>query len=93
MVATDLLYGTTASGSGTIFSLTPSATSATGWALTTVHSFKGAPGGAGPRGSLIMDGSGNLYGVTLNGGGGLSFGECDDGAFGKGCGTVYALVP
>ena len=62
------LYGTTLEGGnsncyegcGTIFSLSPSNS---GWVHTLLHEFSGA-GDAFPRGSLIMDSAGNLYGTT-----------------------------
>jgi uncharacterized repeat protein (TIGR03803 family) len=71
------LYGTTriggSGGGGTVFQLTPSGG---GWKLKTLHMFTGA---AGPLGSLVMDGSGNLYGTTVA-----------DGAYNKG--SVFELV-
>jgi uncharacterized repeat protein (TIGR03803 family) len=36
--------------------------------LITLYSFAGQPDGANPRGDLVLDPSGNLYGTTLNGG-------------------------
>ena len=32
-----------------------------------LHNFQGFPDGVGPYGSLLLDASGNLYGVTRNG--------------------------
>ena len=51
-----------------------------------MHSFAGFNQGDGsePRASLILDGSGNLYGTTFQGGAGA----CEDG-----CGTVFELMP
>ncbi|MCC6493022.1 MAG: hypothetical protein IT424_08370 [Pirellulales bacterium] len=70
------LYGTTFAGGpggrGTIFRL-----NATTKTLTTLASFDGA-NGSGPRGDLIADDAGNLYGATAGGG-----------AFGRG--TVFRL--
>ena len=63
------LYGTAANGGknkgGTVFKLS-------GSTLSVLHSFcpKGncATGGASPRGSLLQDSSGNLFGTTEYGG-------------------------
>jgi uncharacterized repeat protein (TIGR03803 family) len=75
-------YGTTSAagfagplrlGRGTIYSLTPSGT------LTTLHVFTG-PDGAVPYSGLVADSSGNLYGVTNQGG-----------AYGYG--VVYEITP
>lgn len=33
-----------------------------------LHTFSGAPDGAGPQGGLVRDAQGNLYGVTQSGG-------------------------
>jgi uncharacterized repeat protein (TIGR03803 family) len=60
------LYGTTAGGGangfGTVFQLAQGSGT-----ITTLASFNGA-NGDGPLAALIMDGSGNLYGTTLDGG-------------------------
>jgi uncharacterized repeat protein (TIGR03803 family) len=60
------LYGTTvfggASGFGTVFEV-----AAGSGTITTLASFNSTDG-ALPRGALIMDGSGNLYGTTIQGG-------------------------
>ena len=60
------LYGTTSDagtgGCGTAFELSPSGQT---WNLTTLYSFSGQPGNDdGPRASLAMDSTGNLYGTT-----------------------------
>jgi uncharacterized repeat protein (TIGR03803 family) len=64
------LYGATAQGGlndfGTVFELTPPA-SGTSWTQTVLHNFGSYPDGAGPFGTLVLDSSGNLYGVTENG--------------------------
>jgi uncharacterized repeat protein (TIGR03803 family) len=49
-----------------------------------VYSFQGGTDGAGPRGVLIQDASGTLYGTTALGG---------DSACRGGCGTVFKLDP
>jgi uncharacterized repeat protein (TIGR03803 family) len=77
------LYGTTSAcgtyGGGTVFKLTKTGDE------TVVLSFEGgASGGDAPiLTELLMDNSGNLYGVTTGGGG--------TGCNGSGCGTVYEL--
>jgi uncharacterized repeat protein (TIGR03803 family) len=57
---------------------------------TVLHSFLGyrSHDGQTPAGSLILDGSGNLYGTTFNGGTGKPM--C---AVPIGCGTVFELSP
>ena len=50
-------------GGGTVFKIERS----TGEG-TTVHSFGDMPDGHGPRGDLILDSAGNLYGTTVEGG-------------------------
>jgi len=63
------LYGTTYTGgtfaSGTIFELTPEGG---GWTEKVLHSFGNGTDGAAPHAALILDGAGNLYGTTLDGG-------------------------
>jgi uncharacterized repeat protein (TIGR03803 family) len=75
------LYGTTAGDSapsdfGTVFRLSP------GGVPTVLHRFGGTEG-ANPYGSLVRDGSGNLYGTTVCGGGAQG---CD------GDGTLYRVA-
>ena len=64
------LYGTTASGGihsfGTAFELSPK--QGGGWTETVLHSFNTGGDGVNPIGALIIDGAGNLYSSTLNGG-------------------------
>jgi uncharacterized repeat protein (TIGR03803 family) len=82
------LYGVTASGgtrnNGTVFELLPK--SGGGWTEKVLYSFTHGDqhDGRSPRARLILDGSGNLYGTTFNGGGGLCA---------QGCGTVFELTP
>lgn len=64
------LYGTTADGgtygNGTVFEMSP--VQGGGWDLQVLYSFTGGTDGYYPRGSLIFDGNGNLYGTTQFGG-------------------------
>jgi uncharacterized repeat protein (TIGR03803 family) len=67
------LYGVTSNGgtkdSGTVFKLTPGSNGA--WTESVLYAFgvaSGQAGGIGPSGKLLLDGSGNLYGVTAGGG-------------------------
>ena len=67
------LYGeTTCGGSywyygGTVFELSPNENGS--WTEVILHSFERGADGSQPRGSLILDAAGNLYGVTASGGG------------------------
>lgn len=61
------LYGTTgcnycASAHGSVFKVDPHGNE------TTLYSFSGGTDGGDPYGSLLLDGTGNLYGTTLGGG-------------------------
>jgi len=78
------VYGTTnkgggsvacTGGCGTVFKLH---TDGTGYAV--VYSFAGGTDGANPQAGLAIDGSGNLYGTTFNGGV-------------NGLGTAFKLTP
>jgi uncharacterized repeat protein (TIGR03803 family) len=76
------LYGTTffggaGYGAGVVYELTP--TQGGGWTQSVLHGFNGLDG-FGPVGTLIMDGAGNLYGDTFEGGPNSG-------------GTVYQLSP
>ncbi len=68
--------GDAPSGCGVVFKLAPDGTE------TVLYTFQGGSDGELPRGSLLMDNAGNLYGTTLGGGGA----PCN-------CGTVYRLAP
>ena len=75
------LYGTTGGGGGranygTVFKLD------TAGVETVLYRFRGYPDGLAPDGPLALDGAGNLYGATVNGGNTCSC--C-------GCGTVFKL--
>jgi uncharacterized repeat protein (TIGR03803 family) len=55
--------------SGIVYHLSPPAVGGTTWTETVIWSFPGYTGdGSFPSGGLIMDGAGNLYGNTQNGG-------------------------
>jgi len=69
------LYDTTIIPS-TIFKLSPSGG---GWTYTDLHDFSGDDGSY-PRGSVAVDGAGNLYGTTSMGGA-------------NGQGTAWELAP
>jgi uncharacterized repeat protein (TIGR03803 family) len=64
------LYGTTYQGGayrrGTVFELTP--TAGGGWEETILHSFGGGEDGFRPQAGLVLDGAGNLFGTTSEGG-------------------------
>ena len=79
------LFGTTAFaplGNGTVFELTPSGGQ---WTFNQLYSFtSGQTGLPGPLGPLAMDASGNLFGMTFEGG----IGNCL-----YSCGTVFKLAP
>ncbi len=68
------LYSTNQGGarSGAVFNLRPPATACSSvlcyWTKTELYQFLGTGDGAGPRGTLVFDASGNIYGVTQVGG-------------------------
>jgi len=81
------LYGTaTGSGAyqqGTVFELMPAAGGT--WTETVLHDFKNdGTDGNQPRGGLVFDSSGNLYGTTGYGG---------NTACQLGCGTIFKITP
>jgi uncharacterized repeat protein (TIGR03803 family) len=87
------LYGTTGAGGtfncGVAYELTPTASGP--WTETVLHTFSCYPNdGARPTGGLIFDGSGNIYGVTGEGGSGGCNDDQGDPPFG--CGTVFELT-
>lgn len=81
------LYGTTSAGGdpqclddspcGVVFELSPTTS---GWVETVLHTFQNGSDGADPKGGLIADHSGNLYGTTSVGGS-------------NGGGTVFEMTP
>lgn len=93
------LYGTTFVGGsrqcGIVFRLTPApgriawAPRQIPWAESILHDFQAASAndGCDPAAGLFADASGNLYGTTQSGGGGV------DNCHASGCGTVFRLVP
>ena len=80
------IYGTTGSGGafghGNVFKLTRSNG---GWTYSSLHDFTGGSDGSSPLSSVSIDGSGNLYGTTSDGG--LVTGSCPDG-----CGVVWEIT-
>jgi len=82
------LYGTAAGGAydeGIVYQLTPH-NATFGWKENVLCTFTGGTDGAGPRGGVIFDASGNLYGATYTGG--------DVGVTCvQGCGVIYELTP
>jgi uncharacterized repeat protein (TIGR03803 family) len=75
-----------AGGCGVVFKLTPSGSS---YIESVIHEFQGGSDGIGPRGTLLMDASGALYGTTSYGGGASG---CSSPSGQLGCGTVYKLT-
>jgi len=73
--------GYSPAGCGTVYRLTPSNGS---YQESVVYAFKGGTDGAVPSGTLIVDASHALYGVTASGGG--------TGCGGYGCGTAFKLT-
>jgi uncharacterized repeat protein (TIGR03803 family) len=79
------LYGAASAngpnGGGTVFELTPANG---GWTFNLLCALKGNSGSStpepGPRGSLVMDPAGNLYGTTIQDGG-------------RNTGTIFMLAP
>jgi uncharacterized repeat protein (TIGR03803 family) len=82
------LYGTTSEGGssflGTVFQLQIAVAPIT---ETVLHNFGLDPDGQFPRGGVVLDKSGNLYGTTSVGG---SDSTCEDGF---GCGVVFKVTP
>lgn len=82
------LYSTTSQGgtanAGTVFRLQPPVTicrsSLCYWTKTEIYQFTGVPNGGLPRGTLLFDQSGDIYGVT------------EDGGTGNQGGVVYKLT-
>jgi uncharacterized repeat protein (TIGR03803 family) len=96
------LYGTTAYGGagtcillggnvgcGTIYELSPPTQKGEAWTETVLYSFPTAKQGYLPRGNLVFDGAGNLYGATEFGGG---HGTTCNSLY-QYCGAVFELSP
>ncbi len=66
------LYGATAlggtAGAGVVYKLTPPLAGDGQWTQTVLYNFTGGDDGAGPRGGLVVDAGGAVYGVTNVGG-------------------------
>ena len=69
---------------GNVFQMTPSEG---GWSYDNLYSFTGGSDGGYPFSTVIMDGSGTLYGTT-NGGGIENPQACNGG-----CGVVWEITP
>lgn len=82
------LYGTTSGGGanflGTVYKVQIAVPPIT---ETVLHSFGLDPDGQFPRGGVVLDAAGNLYGTTSVGG---SDSSCEDGF---GCGVVFKVTP
>jgi hypothetical protein len=83
-----VLLGTTV-GCGVVFQMSPPQTKGGDWTETVLYSFQGGKDGYVPQGNLTFDSVGNLYGVTLYGGG---YGSCNSPYY-QNCGTVFELSP
>ena len=78
------LYATSTGGGtglGNIFELSPGAG---GWTYTDLFDFQDPSQGAFPQGTVVLDGNGNLYGTTFDGG---------QYSCGAGCGVVWEITP
>ena len=87
-----VLYGVTNDGGkhgfGTVFSLTPPASSGAPWTESVLYNFAGGKDAAYPNPSIVLDASGVIYGTTSNGG--------DPTCplyYASGCGTVFSVTP
>jgi len=90
------LYGTTLhggsggpceAGCGTVFQLTPPATTGGTWTESTIYNFTGANGDGGwPAARLVLGKNGVLYGTNVIGG--IINSSCT-----QGCGTIFQLSP
>jgi uncharacterized repeat protein (TIGR03803 family) len=77
-------------GCGTVYELSPPAQPGGAWTETVLYNFQGGNDGYIPTGDLVFDKVGNLYGVTLFGGGRGT--NCGDSLY-PNCGTVFELSP
>jgi hypothetical protein len=77
---------------GAVFQLSPPKKKGGVWTEKTLHAFSGDAGdGAMPYSGVTVDKNGVVYGTTYFGG--KMTGDCNGGAGGTGCGTVYMLSP
>ncbi|HXR16773.1 MAG TPA: choice-of-anchor tandem repeat GloVer-containing protein [Terriglobales bacterium] len=95
------LYGATQEGGadncspvaacGTVYQLAPSAKNGGSWTETVLHVFQGkaVDDGDFPRGGIIADAVGNIYGTTGYGG----TGDCVLLGIKGGCGTIFEMSP
>jgi uncharacterized repeat protein (TIGR03803 family) len=78
------LFGVTseggATGHGTVFKLTPPTQANGTWTKTLLYAFAGAADGEAPKGGVVLNAAGTIYGTT-SGGGKIN------------AGTVFALTP
>lgn len=88
------LYGTTNTGGGTlgdgtVFELSPPVSVGGPWTESILYSFQGGDTGKNPGAAgVVLDGAGNLYGVTRMGGHNVP-----DYCNATGCGVIYKLAP
>jgi hypothetical protein len=82
------LYGTTAAGgannAGAVFELIRSSSGV--WSEKILYSFTNGIDGGTPMAGVVLDGAGNIYGTTTEGG--ISSSNCSNGS----CGVVFELV-
>jgi hypothetical protein len=94
--ANGVLYGTDRGLPGstnpqTVYKLTPPASPGGAWTYSLLYTFDGSEG-VNPIGRLVVDSSGHLFGVTIDGGTGSCKAEGYGGSVHKpGCGTVFEL--
>lgn len=77
-------------GCGTVYEMSPPSQPGGTWSETVIYNFQGGKDGYVPSGDLVFDHDGDLYGVTLWGGG---RGTTCDAFYGGNCGTVFELSP
>ena len=70
-------------GCGTVFRLSRAGS---GWIVTLLHTFSGAPDGRNPQRGVVFGPDGSLYGTTYLGGTGPCYNN-------NGCGTAFRLRP
>jgi len=77
-------------GCGTVYELSPPMQKGDPWTETILYNFQGGKDGYFPRGDLVFDKQGSLYGATDFGGG---KGTTCNIYYGGNCGTVFKLSP